>query len=243
MTMRLGEGFDERIPLVLVLDTSESMARPNGSPRIAELNAALGEWLRDARTKPSLRGSVEVAFVTFGSVVQVLDPATGEPAAEQSADTAFALVDNVRQPDLRTGGLTLLLPAIELALDLAVRRVRLLASRGVPARRPRIWLVTDGAPSTVTGERAAEHPDTPGEGCLFYVIGVGNADRDTLEVLAPDSTMMLGSVRFSDILALVSNSTDSASSGDEPEQAYRETRDNAAMIERFRSLEERFLDR
>ena len=45
----LGRGFAERIPLVLVLDTSASMASPAESPRIAELNSALSKPLSNPR--------------------------------------------------------------------------------------------------------------------------------------------------------------------------------------------------
>jgi uncharacterized protein YegL len=253
--MRLGQGFDERVPLVLVLDTSESMARPAGSPRIAELNSALAAWLGDARQRPSLRSSVEIAIVTFGSQVRVLDPVTGGHG-EGSAAVAFAPIAEVADPVLTTGGFTLMLPAIEMALGLAVARRRLLAERGVPSRRPRIWLLTDGAASTADGQlvqaedlaetarliRAAENPAEQVEGCLFYAIGVGEADRAVLEVLAPDSTFMLTSVGFRDILGLVSDSSEAVRSSDEPGVAYPQARDMAAFQSRLISLEERYRD-
>jgi len=53
LTRPTGRGFSERIPLVLVLDTSASMARPEGSPRIGELNAALREWFAEAAADPA----------------------------------------------------------------------------------------------------------------------------------------------------------------------------------------------
>jgi uncharacterized protein YegL len=255
MDRRLGQGFDERVPLVLVLDTSDSMARPAESPRITELNSALAAWLEDARARPSLRSRVEIAIVTFSSAVQVLDPSTGGHG-EPSAATAFAPIGDVADPVLATGGFTLMLPAIELAVDLAVQRRRLLAQQHVPSRRPRIWLLTDGAASNADGQplqpgdlaetarllRAAESPSEPSEGCLFYAIGVGDADRATLEVLAPDSTMMLKGLRFRDILGLVSDSSEAVHSSDEPGQAYRQAHDNVTLFDRIRSLEERYLD-
>jgi len=256
MNRRLGQGFEERVPLVLVLDTSASMARPADSPRIAELSRALATWLSDARANPAVCGSVEIALVTFGSAVQVLNPATGTPLAQPSADAAFVPIGRVAHPMLRPGGLTLMLPAIKVALQLGVGRARLLAAQGVPARRPRIWLVTDGAATSADGGkvtadelaetaallRGAETPAVPGDGCLFYAIGTAGADRASLEVLAPESTLMLGSVRFGDVLSLVSNSTNTAHSSDEPAVAYREARFSAALVQRMRSLEERFLD-
>lgn len=251
----LGRGFDERVPLVLVIDTSDSMARPADSPRIAELNSALSGWLSDARSRPSLRNRLEVAIITFSSTVQVLDPATGNYGSS-TAETAFAPIGQVADPGLVAGGYTLMLPAVDLALDLATARRRLLAEQGLPCRRPRIWLLTDGAASTASGElvgpeelaktarllRAAENPNDQNDGCLFYAIGVGNADRAALEILAPDSTIMLDRVNFREILGLVSYSTEVASSGDTSDEAYRQSRDMADLLDQFRAFEQRFKD-
>lgn len=251
----LGQGLDERVPLVLVIDTSDSMARPEHSPRIAELNSALSAWLADARFRASLQSRVEVAMITFSSDVQVLDPWSGT-RGQFSAETAFAPIGQVAAPRLVAGGYTLMLPAIAMALDLATARRRLLAGQGVPCRWPRIWLLTDGAASDADGElvraeelaetarllRAAESPADQNDGCMFHAIGVGDADRMALEVLAPSSTMMLGSVDFHDILGLVSNSTDAAGSSDTPQEAYRQVRESVGLLDQFRSFEQRFKD-
>lgn len=251
----LGQGFDERVPVVLVLDTSESMARPPQAPRIAELNSALSEWLNDARGRPGLRSRVEVAIITFGSDVRVLDLTAGT-SGDPGAASAFVLIGEVTMPRLRTGGVTMMLPAVSAALDLALARRRLLTDQGVLSRRPLIWLLTDGAASDADGNRlapddlagtagllrAAEQPSRPDDGCLFYAIGVGEADRAMLEVLAPASTLMLGSVRFRDILDVVFRSSDTVRSSDQPGEAYRLAGEHAALAEGLRSLEESFLD-
>ena len=252
---RLGQGFDERVPLVLLLDTSESMGRPEESPRIAELNSALAGWLANARTRPSLLNRVEVAIITFDSVVRVLDPVTGGPG-QNRAETAFAPIGDLADPDLTAAGYTLMLPAIELAVDLARARRRLLAEQGTPCRRPRIWLLTDGAASTSDGElvppeqlaqtarllRAVENPADERDGCLFHAIGVGRAARAPLETLAPQSTMMLSKVIFRYILGLVSYSTEAGESSDRPDQAYSQVRDNVDLFDQFNSFEQRYKD-
>ncbi len=122
----LGRGFAERIPLVLVLDTSDSMTRPAGTPRIGELNSALREWFTEAGADPALRERLEVAIVTFDSQVRVLR------LAEASA-SAFALVETVDPPELCASGLTLMLPAIETAVKLATERSRELSAQGTPS--------------------------------------------------------------------------------------------------------------
>lgn len=56
------ENNAQRLPLVLCLDISSSMA---GQP-IQTLNNALAEWTRELHDDVSLSYSVEVAVVTFG---------------------------------------------------------------------------------------------------------------------------------------------------------------------------------
>lgn len=56
------ENNAQRLPLVLCLDTSSSMA---GAP-IQTLNNALVEWTRELHDDVALSYSVEVAVITFG---------------------------------------------------------------------------------------------------------------------------------------------------------------------------------
>jgi uncharacterized protein YegL len=249
----LGHGYDERAPLVLVLDTSQSMARPEQAPRIAELNAALRQWLDDAKARTSVRVALEVAIVTFGSAVSVVDPATGEPGDPAAADpaTAFAPVDQVSAPALHAAGFTPMLPAIDVALDLAVRRRQLLKERGVPSRRPMLWLLTDGAPTDADGQpleisdlapaagrlRAAERAADPDQSCRFFAIGVGDADRELLQALAPQSTMMLSGFPFRDILGIVSDSAENVRSSAQPEDDYLQVGKIADFAEKLRDFE------
>lgn len=239
----LGRGFAERIPLVLVLDTSASMARPEGAPRIAELNAALREWLADAAADPALRERLEVAIVAFDSEVRVLHLTPGPDL--------FALVEGVTPPELCASGLTLMLPAIETAIRLATGRTRELSAQNIPSKRPLVWLMTDGAPSdergaplgaddvAAAGQRLREAgkatADSPG--CLFYAIGVGGADLATLHTLAPDNSMLLPDFSYRRILRLVSESATRQQPGS-AEDEYARTRSIAERARALRELED-----
>lgn len=246
---RLGRGFAERLPLVLVLDTSASMASPAEAPRIAELNAALREWITDAAADPALQERLEVAIVTFDSEVRVLR-LTDPP--ELSAG-AFALVENVTPPTLCASGLTLMLPAVEAAVRLATARTRELTAANIPSRRPLIWLVTDGAPSDARGtpvpaaevaeaavllrDATAATADSPG--CLFYAIGVDGADMATLGALAPGAAMPLGDFGYRRILRLVSESASRQQAGSADDE-YARTRLLADRQRRFREMQGEF---
>ncbi|MGA2826711.1 MAG: hypothetical protein ABSF03_11385 [Streptosporangiaceae bacterium] len=236
-------GFAERIPLVLLLDTSASMARPEDAPRISELNTALGEWITHATADPVLREQLEVAIVTFDSEVRVLALADGPDA--------FALVGTVTPPKLEASGFTLMLPALETAVRLATERTRELTVRGIPSRRPLVWLVTDGAPSDATGTpvpadevRAAARllhnlarPTADSAGCLCYVAGVCGADLAMLNILAPGACMPVSDFGYLQILGVVSE-TASRHQAVSADDEYARTRQ--LQEERARRL--RFLD-
>jgi uncharacterized protein YegL len=237
----LGRGFAERIPLVLVLDTSDSMTRPAGTPRIGELNSALRGWFTEAAADPALRERLEVAIVTFDSQVRVLR------LAEASAG-AFALVETVDPPELCASGLTLMLPAIEAAVKLATERSRELSAQGTPSRRPLVWLVTDGAPCDERGTPLLEdevaaagrqlrdwaEPTADSPGCLFYAVGVGGADLAKLRALAPESSMLLPDFPFRKILRIASESASKQRPGSAGEEYAR----MRAVAERHRRLQD-----
>jgi uncharacterized protein YegL len=247
MSTSLGRGFDERAPLVLVLDTSASMGNPPEAPRIAELNAALRNWMADAGDDVALRGRLEIAVVTFGSSAQVLE----WPDAD-SMPGSFRMAGDVTVPTLGSEGLTLMLPAIELALDLARERTRELNAEGIPSRRPQVWLLTDGAPCDERGEpvtsaaladmarrlRTAEQASGDSPGCLFYAIGVVGADRATLNTLAPESNRMLPDFSFRDILRLAEQSASSVRSDTTASEAYTQVQAQADLLRELSALEE-----
>jgi uncharacterized protein YegL len=233
-----GRGFAERIPLVLVLDTSDSMARPAGAPRIRELNVALREWFAEAATDSALRERLEVAIVAFDSQVRIL-PLTDAPDVPASA---FALVETVNPPELHASGLTLMLPAIETAVRLATERTSQLSSHGIPSRRPLVWLVTDGAPCDEHGTplsprelkaagqqvRGWTEPTEKSPGCLFLAVGVGGADLATLRALAPEGSMLLPDFPFRNILRMASESASKQRVGS-PDDEYARIRRTADL--------------
>jgi len=243
-----GRGYAERIPLVLALDTSESMGHPADSPRIAELNAALRDWITDAAADPALRERLEIAIVTFDSEVWVLQLAE----APGLSGGAFALVETITPPQLCASGLTLMLPALEMAVRLATERSQELKAANIPSRRPLVWLVTDGAPSDANGQpvpdvevaaaaarlRDAIQPTPESPGCLCYAIGVAGADMRILNMLAP-AAMSLGDFGYRRILRLATESASRQQAGP-PDDEYARTETIADRQRRLRELQDEF---
>ncbi len=114
-----------------------------------------------------------------------------------------------------------------------------------------LWLLTDGAPTDADGQpldlsdlapaagrlRAAERAADPDHSCRFFAIGVGDADRELLQALAPHSTMMLSGFPFRDILGIVSDSAENVRSSAQPEDDYLQVGKIADFAEKLRSFE------
>lgn len=244
-----GSGYEERQPVLLLLDTSASMGRPEEHPRIDELNRALTRWFDGVRAQERLRTRVEVCLLTFDSAVRVHDPGPGRlvPVEEADADRLFVPVDSMRPPTLRAEGLTRLTDAVETALDLARARYRALQRQRVPVRRPFVWVLTDGAPSDARGrplDAAAlegtaarvRQGEVRGE-WVFQVIGVHGADLPMLRVLAPKATSPLADLDFGRILDLLFQSTDDSNPDQDADLVHQQVNDRAARLARMDRLE------
>ncbi|MBB5121299.1 von Willebrand factor A [Streptomyces eurocidicus] len=248
----LARGYDERQPVVLLLDTSASMGRPAGHPRIDELSDALARWFDGVRAEPRLRARVEVCLITFDSRVRAFDSDRDRlvPVEEADPDRLFVPVDRMRPPRLEASGLTRMTEAVETALDLARARHRALQDRRVQVRRPFLWVLTDGAPSDADG--AAMDPaalagtaekvrrgEERGE-CVLQAIGVRGADLELLRVLTPKGALMLEGLDFGRILDVLFQSSDRVGAGQAADEIHRQVADRAEHERRMRLLEERF---
>ncbi|MEV5873835.1 hypothetical protein AB0L75_06285 [Streptomyces sp. NPDC052101] len=247
--IEFGAGYEERQPVVLLLDTSASMGRPADNPRIDELNTALTSWFDGVRAQDRLRTRVEVCLITFDSAVRVHDPGPGRlvPVEEADPGRLFVPVDSMHPPTLRAEGLTRLTEAVDTALELAATRYRTLQRQRVPVRRPFLWVLTDGAPSDAQGRPldAAALAGTAGRvrqgeakgEWVFQVIGVRGADLPMLRVLAPKATSPLENLDFGRILDLLFQSTDDSSPDQDADLIHQQVGDRAARLARMDRLE------
>ncbi|MFE6891255.1 hypothetical protein [Streptomyces sp. NPDC057694] len=247
--IEFGAGYEERQPVVLLLDTSASMGRPAQHPRIDELNEALRSWFDGVRAQERLRTRVETCLITFDSVVRVYDPGPGRlvPVEEAAKERLFVLVDRLHPPALRAEGLTRLTDAVETGLDLARARYRALQAQRVPVRRPFLWVLTDGAPSDTEGRpldaaalagtaERVRRGEEQGE-WVVQVVGVRGADLPLLRALAPKATSLLENLDFGRILELFFQSTDASSPDQDADLIHRQVEDRAAKLARMDRLE------
>jgi uncharacterized protein YegL len=171
---------EPRCPVVLVLDTSGSM---EGAP-ISELNQGLEAFSAALQADRLASLRVEVAIVTFGGRVRVMDPVEGrvlESPGEQS-QSAFITVDSFNPPRLSAGGGTPMGTAVMQALDLLHDRKELYRQNSVDYFRPWMFLITDGRPTDADWTAAAEQvkAEEARKGVLFFGVGVQGADMAVL---------------------------------------------------------------
>jgi uncharacterized protein YegL len=190
----MAESPEPRCPGVLLLDTSSSMA----GPPLAALDRGICTFRDELLADPLARQRVEVALVTFGSPVEVVQD--------------FCSIDQFLPPPLQPRGLTPLGTGLLKALDLLELRTAEHRQRGLPCFRPWIFLVTDGMPQgepwEVTREalqrvKAAE----AGGKVTLFAVGVEGANTKFLARLSERPPLLLTGLRFIELFAWLSAST------------------------------------
>ena len=185
---------ETRCPVVLLLDTSGSMA----GERIQVLNMGITTFKREVEQDDTASLRVEVAVVTFDNSAQVIQD--------------FTTVNNFIPPILKASGGTATGAGIELALNIVENRRSTYKNNGVSYYQPWIFLITDGNPtdSTSTWQNAAQRAkQTVANGKLsFFTVGVQGADMATLRQIAPSNTppVMLDGLKFHELFRWLSQS-------------------------------------
>ncbi|WP_329553152.1 vWA domain-containing protein [Streptomyces sp. NBC_00696] len=213
------ENNAQRLPLVLCLDTSSSMA---GAP-IQTLNDALAEWTRELHDDVSLSYSVEVAVITFGGrgVGAWRGPQLLDPRAPVSP---FVPAHAFQAPRFTASGVTLMTEALELAMHVVAARKAELRASGLQYYRPQICLVTDGLPTDATGHMTDSwHRLLPvladeqqARRFRLYAIGVGGiTDRgeQVLQAFAPTFNARIHGFPFRELLQMMSASANAEQKG------------------------------
>jgi uncharacterized protein YegL len=190
------ENPENRCPVILLLDTSSSMA---GEP-IQELSRGVGTLKEDVLKDTKAALSVEVAIVGFGPVRLIQD---------------FVTIENLTTPELVADGLTPMGEAIEYALNLLEERKKVYKTNGIQYYRPWIFLITDGAPTDIWQAAAARiRAGEQERKFCFFAVGVAGADMKTLSQIAPPERppVLLNGLDFSPMFVWLSTSMKRVSS-------------------------------
>ena len=216
------EATVQRTPAVLLLDTSGSMEEETATPggerkeKIEHLNAGLELFAEEVKSKEHASVRVDVAIVTFGSEVEVTQE--------------FTSIEEWTPPTLTASGSTPMGEAIETGIDLAEDVKRFYDENGISYTRPLLWLLTDGEPTDMSpGDSQWNHVQeqlavgTSGNHFLFFAMGVGAANRETLNALVEETgktALKIKEGMFKEYFQFVSNSLENASQpgGDTPDK-------------------------
>lgn len=206
--MEQARNKDQKCPVVLLLDTSGSMA---GQP-IDELNKALVKLKEDILNEPTLSSRLEIGIVAFDDDARV----------ERAIDLVAPETD---LPILNVGGTTNLVAGMNKAIEIVTDRKSFYKSNGEQYYRPFIVLFTDGAP-TNTPEEIEQLDQTiqqmsDEKRFVFLPFGVGGADMQLLSKLAAQTEdqrlkgkavayQMTNETKFSGVFKFVSASISSA---------------------------------
>ncbi len=184
----------QRCASLLILDISGSMS---GEP-IKALQEGITLYRDELAADPLARKRVEVAIVTFGGSVDVVQN--------------FATAENFTPPALAARGDTPMGEAVVTALKLLEDRKAEYRQNGIGYYRPWVFLITDGGPTDATSQFWADAKAKILEGkekksFTFYAVGVVGADMDRLKELSPvPEPLTLQGLRFRDLFRWLSSS-------------------------------------
>lgn len=193
----LRDNTSQRLPLVLLLDGSGSMA---DSGAIDELNAGVRLLEEELKRDDVASQRVQLMVIRFGGDAEVLSDWTD--AMSFSA------------PQLTASGLTPMGEAVRLGLAKLEEQKARYRSNGIAYNRPWMFVITDGEPTdggwaqAAAQCKAAEQADR----LIFFGIGVGSAaNLTTLAEFSTRKPVRLQGLKFRELFQWVSSSVKSAS--------------------------------
>ena len=222
-SIEFAENPEPRVPCVLLLDTSGSMAEivgelgqatgqtmmqdgklfnvvTGGTTRIALLNQGL-ITLKETLASDSLASRrAEIAIVTFGGTVTTIQD--------------FVTAENFHPPVLQATGSTPMGQAILTGLDMVAKRKATYRAAGVSYYRPWIFLITDGGPDHGDPWQSAAEQVKRGEDSkafAFFTVAVENANMDVLSQIATRPPAKLKGVNFREMFLWLSQSMQAVS--------------------------------
>ena len=189
----LAENTSQRLPCVVVLDGSTSMANNDA---IGALNEGLRTLEADLKADEVARQRVRVMVLRIGA----------PDGVEIVTDWVDAL--EFEAPAIEANGATPLGEGVRRALDEIEAEKARYRSQGIPYNRPWLFVLTDGEPTDQGWEAAADacrDAEESGKVSVFCV-GVGDANMSKLGRFSPRQPLMLKGVAFREFFLWLSRS-------------------------------------
>lgn len=222
------QNYEQKCLCILVLDVSGSMLEiiggdirytgqtqmmdgklydivEGGVTKLDELNNGLQDFYNEIFNDDNTSQKLEISLITFSDYVNTVQ----EPA----------LIENFTMPILQAGGETVLVDAVNEAIDKVAARKQWYKGSGQHYYRPWIVLITDGEPNAGQDVTTLAHrikADTAAKKYAFMPIGVQGANMSILNQIAGDiPAMQLQGSKFSQFFKWLSASMDMITHGNE----------------------------
>ncbi|HIX07017.1 MAG TPA: VWA domain-containing protein [Candidatus Borkfalkia faecipullorum] len=172
-----------RIPVCLCLDVSSSMMGC-----IGELNSGVNEFYRAVRSNEAARQSCEIAVVTFGSDVKVVEDYSSVDTKEPAAMQAY-------------GG-TAMTEGTEKALEILEKRKEQYKQNGIDYYQPWLVIMSDGEPNDPATLKKVQEKIRQLEAdrkLVVFAIGIGSGvNMDIMDNFSKRKAKKLKGYKFED---------------------------------------------
>lgn len=189
----LAENTSQRLPCVVILDGSASMAQNDA---IGALNAGLKDLERDLKADDVARQRVRVMVLRIGAPNDV----------EVVTDWTDAI--EFEAPEIEANGGTPLGRGVRRALEEIEAEKARYRDHGIAYNRPWLFILTDGEPTDPDweeGARAAREAELSGRVSVFCV-GVADANMGKLGKFSPRQPLALSGLAFREFFLWLSRS-------------------------------------
>jgi len=189
----LADNTSQRLPCVVVLDGSSSMADGGA---IDALNEGLRLLEADLKADDVARQRVRILVLRIGAPNDV----------EVVTDWVDAI--DFEAPEIEANGTTPLGAGVRRALEEIEAEKERYRDNGIPYNRPWLFILTDGEPTDLGWERAAadcKAAEEAGQVSVFCV-AVGRANTDRLGKFSPRQPLQLKGLAFREFFLWLSRS-------------------------------------
>jgi uncharacterized protein YegL len=198
----LVDNTSQRLPCVLVLDGSASMANSKAdTDPIRELNAGLKVLEEELKNDDVASQRVQLLVIRLG----------GDDNVEVKLDWTDAM--DFSAPTIEANGRTPLGSAVRLALQKLEEQKAEYKVHGVSYNRPWIFVITDGVPTDLDWEAAAAECRQAEQDnrVTIFAIGTSDADFEALGKFSTRDPVRLQGLKFKELFVWLSRSASSAS--------------------------------
>jgi len=180
---------EQRLPCVLILDTSASMS---GNP-IEELQSGLDYFAQDVKSDDDASQKVQIMVIKCGGSAEIISNWTD--------------AENFEAPELYADGMTPMGSAVSLAADEIENRKEEFRNNGVSYLKPWVFIMSDGSPNDNWESSASNFKQLEKDGKFtVFTIAVGDADQEILSKFSIREPQKLIGIDFKKLFIWLSKS-------------------------------------